>query len=97
MSNSGVLQFKAVKFARESGTDFATFFLLSPHPTSDVYGYFEKEGLINFSFVLEDNELDEEKDIQYTIKLLYNRLKIFPRSFYRLTTRNYYTATRGEI
>lgn len=51
-----------VKFAKESGTDFATFYLLSPHMTSDVYGYFEKEGLLDFNAFFKENKLDE---VQY--------------------------------
>ncbi|MCX5694955.1 MAG: hypothetical protein NT014_07580, partial [Candidatus Omnitrophica bacterium] len=48
-----------IKFAKQSGVDFATFFLLSPHITSDVYGYFEKDGLLDFRHVFTENKLDE--------------------------------------
>ena len=37
-----------LRFAKKSGTDFASFFLLYPIVTSDVYNYFKKEGLLNF-------------------------------------------------
>lgn len=50
-----------IRFAQKSGTDFATFYLLAPHITSDVYSYFKKEGLINFDSIFNDNEFDEEK------------------------------------
>ena len=50
-----------VNFAKTSGTDFATFFILAPHVTSDVYQYFKKEGLIDFDFVFRDSEFDKDK------------------------------------
>ena len=36
-----------IDFAKDCGVDFATFFLLLPHPSSEVYKYFVKEGLYN--------------------------------------------------
>ena len=48
-----------IKFVKQSGADFATFYLLSPHMTSDVYSYFEREGLIDFSSIFKENKLDE--------------------------------------
>lgn len=53
--------YDTIKFAKESGTDFAAFFLLSPHVTSDVYTYFKKEGLLDFDFIFKNNIFDEEK------------------------------------
>lgn len=50
-----------VRFAQKSGTDFATFYLLAPHITSDVYSFFKKEGLLNFDYIFNDNVFDEEK------------------------------------
>lgn len=50
-----------IDFAKKSGTDFATFFLLAPHVTSDVYSYFKKEGLIDFDEIFGGGELDLEK------------------------------------
>lgn len=50
-----------VNFAKTSGTDFATFFILAPHVTSDVYQYFKKEGLIDFDFIFKDNEFNKNK------------------------------------
>jgi len=52
---------QTVKFAIKSGTDFATFFLLAPQVTSDVYPYFKKEGLLNFDCIFEANEFNEEE------------------------------------
>lgn len=37
-----------VEFSKKSGTDFATFYLLVPHVSSEVYGHFKKEGLLDF-------------------------------------------------
>jgi len=50
-----------INFAKYSGTDFATFFFLSPHLTSDVYSYFRKENLLNFDYVF-TNQNSEEQD-----------------------------------
>ena len=50
-----------VDFAKYSGTDFATFYLLALHPVSDVYGYFKKENLLDFDFVFTDNWFVDEK------------------------------------
>lgn len=49
-----------VNFAKKSGTDFATFFLLAPHVTSEVYNYFKKEGLVDFDSIFNDNIFDED-------------------------------------
>lgn len=38
----------SVRFAKESGMDFASFINMMPMPTSEIYGYFKKEKLINF-------------------------------------------------
>jgi hypothetical protein len=50
-----------IRFAQQSGTDFATFYLLAPIVTSDVYSFFKKEGLLNFDYIFNDNIFDEEK------------------------------------
>lgn len=38
---------RTIDFAKECGTDFATFFTLLPHPSSRVYQDFLKEGLVD--------------------------------------------------
>jgi len=50
-----------LEFAQKSGVDFAAFFLLAPHVTSDVYSYFNQEGLLDFDFAFRDTTFDEEK------------------------------------
>ena len=50
-----------IRFAKESGTDFATFFLLSPNLASDVYSHFEKEGLLDIDLGFKDNQFDIKK------------------------------------
>lgn len=50
-----------IDFAKSSGTDFATFYLLAPHLTSDVYTFFKKEGLLDFETVFTDRWLDDSK------------------------------------
>lgn len=52
---------ETLRFAQESGTDFATFFLLAPHVTSDVYNFFKKEGLLDFDHIFNENIFNEEK------------------------------------
>ncbi|MDD5618147.1 MAG: radical SAM protein [Candidatus Omnitrophica bacterium] len=49
-----------IRFAKKSGADFSTFYLLSPHVTSDVYKYFRKENLLNFDSVFNADQLDEQ-------------------------------------
>jgi anaerobic magnesium-protoporphyrin IX monomethyl ester cyclase len=51
----------SISFAKISGTDFANFYLLAPHLTSDVYKYFKLEGLLNFDTVFTDNWMDDDK------------------------------------
>ena len=50
-----------IRFAKKSGTDFACFYLLVPQPTSDVYQYFRKEGLLNYDRLLENDEFDDDE------------------------------------
>jgi magnesium-protoporphyrin IX monomethyl ester (oxidative) cyclase len=59
-----------VDFAKHSGTDFAAFYPLSPHLTSDVYAFFKKEGLLNYDTVFTDNWL-EDKKYEEMFKALY--------------------------
>mgnify|MGYP001596057750 CR=1 FL=1 len=56
-------------FAKKSGTDFACFFLLIPQPTSEVYDYFKKEGLLDFDSFFESDEFDTTKfeEINYVL------------------------------
>lgn len=58
-----------IEFAKKCGTDFATFFLLIPQPTSDVYNYFRKENLLNFDRFFEDLTIngDEFEKINYIL------------------------------
>ncbi len=51
---------RTIEFAKSSGTDFACFYLLIPQPTSAVYGYFKKEGILSFDKFFESDEFDEE-------------------------------------
>lgn len=52
---------RTIDFAKKCGTDFACFYLLIPQPTSDVYQYFRKEGILNFDNFFESNEFNEEE------------------------------------
>ena len=52
-----------IEFAKSCGTDFATFYLLIPQPTSEVYSYFRKENLLNLDrFLISINDDDEETE-----------------------------------
>jgi len=48
-----------VRFAKECGTDFATFYLLLPQPVSEVYQVFKKEGLLDLDTFFESSSFDE--------------------------------------
>lgn len=52
---------ETIDFAKKSGTDFATFYLLIPQPTSDVYRYFKKEGLLDFDDFFKSVDFNEEE------------------------------------
>lgn len=58
-----------IEFAKKCGTDFATFYLLIPQPTSDVYQYFRKENLLDFDRFFEDLKIngDEFEKINYIL------------------------------
>jgi len=50
-----------IDFAKHSGTDFACFFLLVPQPTSEVYQYFKKEGLLDIDNFLDTGNISSEE------------------------------------
>jgi magnesium-protoporphyrin IX monomethyl ester (oxidative) cyclase len=50
-----------VRFAKACATDFACFYLLIPQPTSDVYQFFKKEGLLDFDSFFEKDDLSDEQ------------------------------------
>ncbi|HAJ56605.1 MAG TPA: hypothetical protein DCL35_02420 [Candidatus Omnitrophica bacterium] len=52
---------ETMRFSKSCDTDFATFYLLIPQPTSDVYQYFKKEGLLNFDKFFDSEEFDEKE------------------------------------
>jgi magnesium-protoporphyrin IX monomethyl ester (oxidative) cyclase len=52
---------RTVDFAKKSGTDFAAFYSLCPMPTSDVYKYFKKEGLLDFDFIFNSDSFNVKK------------------------------------
>lgn len=52
---------ETIKFAKKSDTDFATFYLLAPNYASDVYSYFEKEGLFNFNLAFTNDNFNEQE------------------------------------
>jgi len=52
---------QTIDFAKKCGTDFASFYLLIPQPTSGVYEYFKKEGLLNVDGFFESDDFDDEE------------------------------------
>lgn len=52
----------SIRYAIDCDTDMAVFYLLMPHPTSDVYETFKKEGLLNFDHIMDPAEYKNEED-----------------------------------
>ena len=42
-----------IDYACSCGTDMAVFYLLCPHPGTDVYEDFQKDGLLNFEHIFD--------------------------------------------
>jgi magnesium-protoporphyrin IX monomethyl ester (oxidative) cyclase len=51
---------QTVEFAKKSGTDFATFYLLAPDISSEVYSYFKKEKLLDYDAIFKTDNFDED-------------------------------------
>jgi magnesium-protoporphyrin IX monomethyl ester (oxidative) cyclase len=49
-----------INFAIESDTDFATFYLLCPHPGTELYEIYKNENLLNFDHVLANENVSNE-------------------------------------
>ncbi|MBT3514587.1 MAG: B12-binding domain-containing radical SAM protein [Nitrospina sp.] len=52
----------SIRYAVESGTDMAVFYLLLPHPTSDVYSVFKEEGLLDLDPIMDPTTYKEAAD-----------------------------------
>lgn len=59
-----------IRFAKKSGTDFAAFFLLGPHISSEVYKDFRKEGLLDFDHLFSGDKIDED-EFEKMVKIVY--------------------------
>lgn len=70
-----------IEFAKKCSTDFATFYLLIPQPTSDVYQYFRKEKLLNFDLFFEDLKMnaDQLEEINYILNETGSDTKYFKK------------------
>lgn len=81
-----------IEFAKKSGTDFATFYLLIPQPTSDVYQYFRQENLLNFDHFFEDLQVDGEEfeRINYILNETGTDTKYFTKEELRQVQRKAY-------
>ena len=53
---------ESIQYAIDSGTDMAIFYLLMPHPTSDVYPVFKEEGLLNLDNIMDPSTIKEVED-----------------------------------
>jgi len=81
-----------IEFAKKCGTDFATFYLLIPQPTSDVYQYFRKENLLNFDSFFEDLKFDGKifEEINYILNETGADTKYFKKEELRKIQKNAY-------
>ena len=52
----------SIRYAIDSGTDMAVFYLLLPHPTSDVYAVFKSEGLLDLDPIMDPTTHKEAED-----------------------------------
>lgn len=53
-----------IKFACNSGTDMAVFYLLCPHPGTRAYEIFKEEGLLNLDYVMDPSVALTDKDFE---------------------------------
>ena len=53
-----------IDYACNCGTDMAVFYLLCPHPGTDVYQDFQKEGLLNLEHILDPASFSSEEDFE---------------------------------
>jgi anaerobic magnesium-protoporphyrin IX monomethyl ester cyclase len=52
----------SIKYAVDCGTDMAVFYLLMPHPTSDVYATFKEEGLLDLDPIMDPSTYKSDED-----------------------------------
>jgi len=52
----------SIRYAIQSGTDMAVFYLLLPHPTSDVYSTFKAEGLLDLDPIMDPTAYKKAED-----------------------------------
>ncbi len=81
-----------IEFAKKSGIDFAAFYHLIPQPTSDVYEYFKKEGLLNFDYFFRDLKMngDELEKINVILNETGADTKFFTKNELRDIQKNAY-------
>ena len=53
-----------IDYACSCGTDMAVFYLLCPHPGTDVYQDFQKDGLLDFEHILDPASFNSEQDFE---------------------------------
>ena len=53
-----------IDYACNCGTDMAVFYLLCPHPGTDVYEDFQKDGLLNFEHIFDPASLNSDEDFE---------------------------------
>ena len=63
----------SIRYAIDSGTDMAVFYLLLPHPTSDVYSVFKNEGLLDLDPIMDPTVFKEVEDFAAIGEILSQR------------------------
>ena len=63
----------SISYAIDSGTDMAVFYLLLPHPTSDVYSVFKSEGLLNLDPIMDPTTYKDTEDFAEIGEILSQR------------------------
>ena len=53
-----------IDYACNCGTDMAVFYLLCPHPGTDVYEDFQKDGLLNFEHIFDPASINSDEDFE---------------------------------
>jgi len=54
--------YESIQYAIDCGTDMGVFYLLMPHPTSDVYKTFKEEGLLDLDPIMDPTTYKETED-----------------------------------
>jgi len=91
----------SIRYATECGTDMAVFYLLMPHPTSDVYATFKKEGLLDLDNVIDPSTYKDTEDFAKIGELLAQRgaqtMHCSPQDLQEMLNEAYQTFFRARM